>query len=121
MNQKLVEVRGIGLDSENRCAHYDKPVDIIAIKMKCCGVYYACKDCHIALAGHDIILWPQSERDHKAILCGACRAELTIRTYMDSGDHCPVCQATFNPACRTHYHFYFEAAEDHPTTEASTT
>jgi uncharacterized CHY-type Zn-finger protein len=116
VNQKLLEVRGIALDSKTRCAHYDKPVDIVAIKMKCCGVYYACKDCHIALAGHGIVLWPQSEWNHKAILCGACRAELTIKTYMDSRDQCPVCQANFNPACRTHYHFYFETVQG-PITE----
>jgi uncharacterized CHY-type Zn-finger protein len=75
--------------------------------MKCCGLYYACKDCHSALAGHPIEPWPQSEWHHQAILCGACRAELTISAYLQSHSRCPTCQAPFNPACRNHYHFYF--------------
>ena len=50
--------------------------------MKCCGVYYACKDCHHALAGHPIEVWPDSEWIEKAILCGACGQELTIHQYM---------------------------------------
>ena len=45
-------VSGIGLDSQNRCAHYSSALDIISIKMRCCGIYYACEDCHEALAGH---------------------------------------------------------------------
>jgi uncharacterized CHY-type Zn-finger protein len=43
-------VRGINLDFQTRCAHYNSPLDIIAIKMKCCGLHYACKACHDALA-----------------------------------------------------------------------
>ena len=46
------ELRGVNLDPQTRCEHYHGPTDIIAIKMKCCGVYYACKDCHVALADH---------------------------------------------------------------------
>ena len=34
-------VSGIDLDAQTRCAHYHKAQDIIAIKMKCCGVYDA--------------------------------------------------------------------------------
>ncbi|MGA8271634.1 MAG: CHY zinc finger protein [Candidatus Sulfotelmatobacter sp.] len=109
MSQNLPEVRGINVDSQTRCAHYCKPVDIIAIKMKCCGVYYACKDCHIALADHEIVVWLRREWDQKAILCGVCGAELTINRYMSSGYRCPRCNAEFNPACRNHYHYYFEA------------
>jgi uncharacterized CHY-type Zn-finger protein len=104
-------VRGIGVDPETRCAHYHSSLDIIAIKMACCGVYYACKDCHEMLAGHDIRVWPRSEWDICAILCGACDHELTIREYMDSNYTCPCCGAGFNPGCRNHYHFYF-APED---------
>jgi uncharacterized CHY-type Zn-finger protein len=108
MNQNLPEVRGVDIDLQTRCAHYSKPVDIIAIKMKCCGIYYACKDCHIALADHEIAVWPRREWEQKAILCGACGAELTIYGYMGCGHHCPLCSAEFNQACQNHYHYYFE-------------
>jgi uncharacterized CHY-type Zn-finger protein len=81
MASNLPDVRGINLDAHTRCKHYHGPTDIVAIKMKCCGVYYACKDCHAALANHRIEIWPEDEWSQKAILCGACGVELTIRQY----------------------------------------
>jgi uncharacterized CHY-type Zn-finger protein len=104
-----LQVRGVDLDPHIRCAHYHKAFDVIAIKMKCCGVYYACKDCHEALAGHEIQVWPQSEWTQKAVLCGCCRTELSIKDYMASEHCCPGCGAKFNPDCRKHYRFYFES------------
>jgi uncharacterized CHY-type Zn-finger protein len=104
-------VHGITLDAQTRCAHYNSPLDIIAIRMKCCGLYYACKDCHDALAGHAIEVWPRTEWKEPAILCGTCRTELTIMEYLSCANECPVCKARFNPACRTHYRFYFETEE----------
>jgi uncharacterized CHY-type Zn-finger protein len=104
----LLNVRGVHLASRTRCEHYHGPTDIIAIKMKCCGVYYACKDCHEALADHRIETWPTSEWNQNAILCGACGTELTIRQYMQCGSRCPTCHEHFNPGCRNHYHFYFQ-------------
>jgi uncharacterized CHY-type Zn-finger protein len=101
-------VRGLNLDSQTRCVHYHKPQDIIAIKMKCCGVYYACKDCHDALADHPIKVWPRDEWDEAAVLCGNCETELTIKQYLACLNQCPACQAEFNPGCRNHYHFYFD-------------
>ncbi|MGA7238969.1 MAG: CHY zinc finger protein, partial [Bryobacteraceae bacterium] len=97
--------------AQTRCAHYHSPLDIIAIKMACCGIYYACKDCHDAVAGHAAKVWPRVEWDSRAILCGACGGELTIREYMASGYACPRCGAAFNPGCRKHYQFYFETEE----------
>jgi uncharacterized CHY-type Zn-finger protein len=108
------EIRGVGLDAQTRCAHWRSPLDIVAIKMKCCGVYYACKDCHAALAGHAIEIWPRIEWDRKAVLCGACGTELSIRQYLDSADKCPTCGAGFNPGCKLHGHFYFEQ-DDQPS------
>jgi uncharacterized CHY-type Zn-finger protein len=102
------DVRGIGLDPQTRCTHYNSPLDIIAIKLKCCGLYYACKDCHDILADHLIEVWPQGEWDQPAVLCGACNTELSIREYLDCGNVCPRCGAGFNPGCRNHYHFYFQ-------------
>jgi uncharacterized CHY-type Zn-finger protein len=105
------EVRGVDLDAQTRCAHYRTELDVIAIKLKCCGLYYACKDCHAALAGHNIEVWPRSEWDARAILCGACGHELTIREYMNSNLCCPRCTAAFNPGCKNHYQFYFALEE----------
>ncbi len=105
------EVRGIDVDGETRCAHYHSALDVIAIKMACCGTYYACKECHDAVAGHAAKVWPRAEWDSHAILCGVCGGELTISEYMASGSACPRCGAGFNPGCRKHYHFYFETGE----------
>ena len=45
-------VKGVDLDPETRCRHYHGPTDVVALKFKCCGEYYACKDCHAELADH---------------------------------------------------------------------
>ncbi|MBV9759076.1 MAG: hypothetical protein JO340_00815 [Acidobacteriaceae bacterium] len=104
----LPEVRGIQVNGETRCAHYHTRRDIIAIKMRCCGAYYACKDCHKALAGHEIEVWPRCQRIEQAVLCGHCCTELTIDEYLASHNRCPICSAEFNPECAQHYRFYFE-------------
>ena len=101
------EVRGRNLDPQTRCLHYHGRTDIIAIKMKCCATYYACKDCHAALADHPLEPWPQSEWHTQAILCGSCRSELTISEYLQCNSRCPQCHSAFNPRCCHHHHFYF--------------
>jgi uncharacterized CHY-type Zn-finger protein len=111
MRANSFAVRGVDLDAQTRCGHYQGPTDIIAIKMKCCGVYYACKDCHEALAGHASKVWPRNEWEERAILCGACGVELSIQDYMQCESQCPACGAGFNPGCRHHYQFYFEAPD----------
>lgn len=102
------EVRGLALDGETRCAHWRSALDIVAIRMKCCGLYYACQDCHDALADHPLRPWPERERETKAVLCGACGMEMSIRAYLECENLCPFCRAPFNPGCRNHHHFYFE-------------
>src|SRR5712664_1780871 len=102
------EVRGVEIDAQTRCVHWHSAVDIVAIKMRCCRVYWACKDCHVALAGHAIAVWGRGEWEERAVLCGACGVEMTIREYMDCESRCPGCGAGFNPGCRGHWHFYFE-------------
>jgi uncharacterized CHY-type Zn-finger protein len=104
---KVLEVRGVDVDPQTRCAHYHKSIDIIAIKMKCCGEYYACKDCHDVLAGHAIVVWPEAEWDQRAVLCGACGTVLSIAQYLKCNSICPACGAAFNPGCSNHYHYYF--------------
>jgi uncharacterized CHY-type Zn-finger protein len=101
-------VRGVDVDAETRCVHWRSAVDIVAIKMACCGVYWACKDCHEELAGHAIAIWPRGGWDARAVLCGACGREMTIREYLGCEARCPACGAGFNPGCSRHYHFYFE-------------
>lgn len=110
MATRSPQVTGIELDAETRCVHHHTSLDIIAIKLKCCGTYYACKDCHIALADHAIEPWPQNMWTEKAVLCGCCGSELSIKDYMASADRCPVCRAHFNPGCAKHHHFYFESS-----------
>jgi len=105
------EVRGVNLDVQTRCAHYTTALDIIAIKMKCCGIYFACKECHEALAGHPTEVWPHAEWTQLAVLCGACGHEMSINEYMASSYKCPHCHASFNPGCRKHYQFYFASTE----------
>ena len=57
MHSPSAEVKGVDVDHESRCAHYHSQRDIIAIRLKCCGDFYACKDCHYELAGHNIQTW----------------------------------------------------------------
>ncbi|MDP4264264.1 MAG: CHY zinc finger protein [Bacteroidota bacterium] len=110
MNNKSEKkiVRGKTVDADTRCVHYHSPLDVIAIKFKCCNEYYPCYQCHEEEAGHPAEVWKKIEWDHKAILCGACKTEMTIRQYMDSGNQCPYCHVPFNPNCSRHYHLYFE-------------
>ncbi|MGH8012008.1 MAG: CHY zinc finger protein [Candidatus Binataceae bacterium] len=103
-----IPVRGIGLDAHTRCEHYRGVTDIVAIKFKCCVTYYSCYYCHQAQSGHGVQIWPRSEFEEKAILCGACGTELTIRQYLECGAICPGCAAGFNPRCELHYSLYFE-------------
>lgn len=103
-----IEVKGKKTDLETRCEHYHSALDIIAIKFKCCNEYYPCFQCHEETAGHSPQVWLANEREEKAILCGHCKNELTIRQYFESRNQCPVCKALFNPGCAQHYHLYFE-------------
>jgi uncharacterized CHY-type Zn-finger protein len=103
-------VFGLGLDPQTRCAHWRGPLDVIAIRMRCCGDYYACRDCHDALAGHAAAVWPQADWGERAVLCGVCGGEFTVRQYLACENRCPACGAPFNPGCRLHRHLYFETA-----------
>ena len=57
-------VQGIDVDAQTRCAHWQGPMDVIALRMKCCGAWFPCFECHAALAitprrsGH----WPSALR-----------------------------------------------------------
>jgi uncharacterized CHY-type Zn-finger protein len=101
-------VRGCEIDSRTGCVHYHSALDIVAIKFHCCRTYYSCFYCHQEEAGHSASVWARARFDEKAVLCGACGAELTIRQYLECGAVCPMCGVGFNPRCESHYPFYFD-------------
>ncbi len=105
-----VEVSGVEIDPKTRCAHYHSENDIIAIQFKCCGKWFACHECHTALADHDAEVWPQRAFDQPTILCGACGHQLTATDYFASDSKCPNCDRNFNPGCTRHRHLYFAVA-----------
>ncbi|KAF3911273.1 hypothetical protein AA313_de0206442 [Arthrobotrys entomopaga] len=101
-------IHGLEVGSRTECAHWHSDHDIIAIRHKCCGEFYACVACHEALADHQPIVWPKEERHVKAVRCGNCGKVLTIAEYLSSDSICPSCQAAFNPGCSKHFTLYFE-------------
>jgi uncharacterized CHY-type Zn-finger protein len=108
MSSENFSVQGVEVNARTQCAHYHSERDIIAIKHKCCGTYYACIQCHCELADHAAVVWPKNERSEAAILCGNCHSQLSIAAYLACANSCPVCQAAFNPGCANHYPLYFE-------------
>lgn len=103
----MITVHGVGVDDQTRCAHWHTPLDVIAMRFACCDRYYACHDCHKELENHASQVWPRERFAEPAVLCGICRAELSVDTYLSSGFACPECGAAFNPGCANHYHLYF--------------
>ena len=101
-------IKGKTVDDQTRCVHYHSPLDIIAIKFKCCNAYYSCYYCHQEETDHPAELWKKNEHTTKAILCGICKQEITIEQYLKSDNICPSCESKFNPNCAHHYHLYFE-------------
>ncbi len=103
----MVKIHGLTVDNESRCEHYQTPLDIIAIKFKCCNKFYPCYKCHNECEKHDIKRWDQSEFDEHAILCGVCKETISINDYMLK-EVCPNCDARFNHRCKYHHHLYFK-------------
>ena len=101
-------VYGDVIDNKTRCRHYHSELDVVAIKFKCCGRWYPCFECHQSEADHLADVWPESEFDTRAVLCGACGYQLSIEEYFHCANRCTVCAAAFNPGCAQHYHLYFE-------------
>ena len=101
-------VRGVGVDQQTHCVHYDSERDLVAVRLKCCETFYACIRCHEELAGHSPIVWSKDEREVHAIFCGQCHNTFSIAEYLNCQDSCPRCSAAFNPRCVHHHHLYFE-------------
>lgn len=102
-----VPVRGVAVAPDTRCAHYDTPRDVVAIRFACCEAYYPCFECHRAVTSHEPTRWPSARRDEPAVLCGACGTTMTAPAYRAADHACPHCGAAFNPGCRAHWARYF--------------
>jgi uncharacterized CHY-type Zn-finger protein len=99
-------VFGLPVDHETRCTHWHEATDVVAIRFRCCGRFHPCSDCHEAVAGHRVEVWPVEQRHERALLCGVCGTTLRIDEYL-AVEACPGCGAGFNPGCRLHRHLYF--------------
>ena len=104
-------VKGLVIDEFTRCVHYHSELDIIAIKLPCCGDFYPCYECHEETAGHKSELWKKEAWNEKAVLCGSCQYIMTITEYLECGYQCPSCNTPFNPKCANHNHLYFQGDE----------
>ena len=119
-----VPLRGVAVDPDTRCAHWDSALDVVALRFGCCGAFSPCHACHAATADHEPEPWPRPRFDDPAVLCGVCGTTLSARAYLDGDsegrspsasratpddDACPACGAAFNPGCRRHRDRYFEA------------
>ena len=100
-------VHGPVIDAQTRCVHYHSPRDVVALKFRCCGRYYPCFQCHAETETHAPQRWPAEESEALAVLCGVCRSEISVSSYLGI-THCPGCAAEFNPGCRSHAHLYFD-------------
>jgi uncharacterized CHY-type Zn-finger protein len=101
-------VHGLSLTHSTQCTHWNSDLDIIAIKHYCCSKFYACISCHNELESHEPTVWPFSQRDERAVLCGECNYVLSIEEYLHSGSRCTSCGAGFNPGCKGHWGMYFK-------------
>lgn len=106
-----VPIRGVAVDTDTRCAHYEGKRDIIAIRFPCCDAFYPCFACHKETTDHEAQRWPPDRFDVPAVLCGACQAVLTIQQYLNADHACPSCGAAFNPRCARHHDQYFELTD----------
>ncbi|WP_236702389.1 MULTISPECIES: CHY zinc finger protein [Bacillaceae] len=100
-------VKGRMVDTETRCVHYSKAVDVVAIQFECCRNFYPCYKCHDEAVDHERTQWPKAAFDKPVILCGVCKQLLTIHQYLKASQ-CPHCEVAFNPNCVWHNHLYFD-------------
>jgi uncharacterized CHY-type Zn-finger protein len=106
-----VPLRGIQVDLDTRCTHYNGSRDRIAIRFACCDVYYPCFQCHRTTTKHEPERWPNARRHEPVVLCGICDRTMSAAAYLQSDHSCPHCGATFNPGCAAHHDRYFAFVE----------
>lgn len=105
--ERLPHIGGFAVDDQTRCVHYHSAEDVVAIKFECCRTYYPCFLCHAEGARHPASVWPVEHWDDHALMCGVCRHEMSINTYLGVTS-CPSCGAPFNDGCVAHRHLYFQ-------------
>lgn len=105
-----LRICGVDIDAQTRCAHWHAHWDVVAIRLPCCDTYWACHDCHHALADHPMQRWPPGAVA-QAVLCGACGTTFDIGTYKAVYNYaapaCPHCNHPWNPGCVKHMGLYF--------------
>ncbi len=84
-----VPLRGVAVDPETRCAHWDSDRDVVALRFGCCGTFSPCHACHAETADHDPDPWPRARFDDPAVLCGVCGTTLSARAYLDGDTGAP--------------------------------
>ncbi|KAI5959805.1 HOT13 [Candida pseudojiufengensis] len=103
-----ITIKGQLVDNQTRCIHYHTPVDLIAIKFKCCPkLYYPCFKCHEELNNHSIEKYDIKDKTEEVIICGNCFNTMTIENYINCNSKCPYCKSIFNSKCSLHYDLYF--------------
>ncbi|SCV02318.1 LANO_0F16710g1_1 [Lachancea nothofagi CBS 11611] len=106
--------RGLLIDNQTRCVHWNSELDIVCFKFKCCQKFYSCHSCHDSLETHTTKRYSLTkDQKEPVVLCGACRNIMTFDQYQSKlacGSHlqCPSCRAPFNPNCKLHYSIYFD-------------
>ncbi|SCU94390.1 LAFA_0F21550g1_1 [Lachancea sp. 'fantastica'] len=112
----MSDPKGLLIDNQSRCVHWNSQLDVVCFKLKCCQHYYACHSCHDALESHPVQKYniSQDPSSH-VVLCGVCRNTMSFNQYRsktasirDQSLQCPFCCASFNPNCKLHYSIYFD-------------
>lgn len=99
--------RGFPIDEQSRCRHWHSALDVVAFRFPCCVGWWPCVQCHEETEAHAAVPWPAVRQGETSVLCGVCRAELTVAAYVACHSRCPRCNAAFNPGCNAHWPRYF--------------
>lgn len=102
------DVRGLSVDADTRCCHYDSKQDVVAFRFACCQIFFPCYKCHEATVDHTSQPLPSNRFGERAVLCGVCGGSLTAFDYLEADYQCPSCNADFNPGCQSHLKHYFK-------------
>src|SRR5699024_7970441 len=95
------------MDIETRCKSYVSVKDFMEIKFYRCNTFYTFFTGDREQVNHALGNCPKEKFNTKAILCGVCRTEMTIETYMNH-NACPECGSVYNENCQLHYPIYFD-------------